>query len=305
MEKKRIAICGATGQQGGGVFRKLIGSDQFEIVVITRNPDSPKAKALQDQGAALLRADLDNVSSLTEAFKGCYGVFGVTQGFSPDYKKYDEQKELKQGFAIADACAENDIQHLVFTSVFLANDREELKHMDHLRCKFEIEDYIKSKGLPFTILRPVAFMDMLGTMSFMPIKEKSTQGMVARNVRMPFVHTDDIGVLARIAFEDPEKYLGQTMDAVGDFFTGAEMAAILGKLKKVPNFKYKSAPTWLLWLLTKFGVMLDEFYRMHVMYTNWGTKPYPPRIAAAIKQMEAWNPDRITLKKYLEDFVKE
>ncbi len=299
MEKRRIVICGATGQQGGGVARALLSDDKFEVVALSRNPGSAKAKQLESMGAIVVKADLDDESSLTRAFHGAYGVFGVTMPFTPDYKKCDGRKEVRQGKNIVNACLANNVQHLVFTSIFTANGRDELRIMDHLQSKFEIEDYIQEREVPNTILRPMAIMDMIGTMSFMPVGEKSTTGMVGKDVRMPFVHTDDIGAMCKIAFENPEKYIGGELAAVSDFFTGQELATIIGEVKGVANYKYKSAPRWVLWLVSKFGLMLDEFYQMHIMYTNWGTKPYPPSILEALKEADRLNPNRVTIDKYI------
>ena len=50
MERPRIVVCGATGMQGGGVVRSLLKSEQFQVVGLSRNPDSEKARALSQQG---------------------------------------------------------------------------------------------------------------------------------------------------------------------------------------------------------------------------------------------------------------
>lgn len=52
--------------------------DQYHVRCLTRNPSSDKAKALSDQGAELVQADLTVPSTLPEAFQGVWGVFAVT-----------------------------------------------------------------------------------------------------------------------------------------------------------------------------------------------------------------------------------
>jgi len=303
MEKRRIVVCGATGMQGGGVVRNLLQSEQFQVVGLSRDPDSEKSRALSQRGVEVVRADLDDQASLERAFEGADGVFGVTQPFTPDYKKCDPAIEIAQGRFIADACVVTGVAHLVFSSVFVARGKDEMLSMDHVASKFAVENDIASKNIPTTILRPVAFMDMIGTMDFMPVKDNSTAGMVGKHIRMPFVHTDDIGAIARIAFEDPQKYIGEEIGLVSDFFTGAELAAEIGRLKNKPNYRYKSAPTALLWLVSKLGLMLDEFYRMHLIYTDWGTEPHPPSIQAAIEAMDEVHGGRVTMQKYLQDYL--
>ncbi|KAH8111224.1 hypothetical protein DFH11DRAFT_1546901 [Phellopilus nigrolimitatus] len=65
--KKLIVVSGATGAQGGSVARFLL--DEFDVRVITRNPDSQKAQVTESQlatkGAQVVRADLATLSAST------------------------------------------------------------------------------------------------------------------------------------------------------------------------------------------------------------------------------------------------
>lgn len=45
MEKKIIAVVGATGQQGKGVVNALIKDGSFKVRAITRNPDKYQGNA--------------------------------------------------------------------------------------------------------------------------------------------------------------------------------------------------------------------------------------------------------------------
>ena len=77
-KRKTIAVLGATGNQGGLLVRALLKDGSYNIRAITRKLDSEKAKELFKLNVELVAADLDNVESLKKAFKGCYGVFGLT-----------------------------------------------------------------------------------------------------------------------------------------------------------------------------------------------------------------------------------
>src|ERR1700760_2572115 len=89
---KLIAVVGATGAQGGGLIRALLADRDagFAARAITRNPQSPAARALADQGVEGVQADLDDQASLTRAFAGAHGVFCMTnfwEHFSPEREK--------------------------------------------------------------------------------------------------------------------------------------------------------------------------------------------------------------------------
>jgi uncharacterized protein YbjT (DUF2867 family) len=80
MDKKIIAVMGATGAQGGGLVRAILAdkSGEFAVRAITRKPDSDKAQALAKLGVEVVAGDLDDVASLTKAFEGAYGAYCVT-----------------------------------------------------------------------------------------------------------------------------------------------------------------------------------------------------------------------------------
>ena len=89
MSKKIIAIIGATGAQGGGLVRAILNDANSDFIpkAITRNPNSDKAIELAKKGVEVVKADVDDLGSLKEAFKGAYGAFCVTnywEYFSPD-----------------------------------------------------------------------------------------------------------------------------------------------------------------------------------------------------------------------------
>ena len=94
--KPLIAVFGATGAQGGSVADYLLKDGGFRVRALTSNPDSEKAKSilrtlpikcttdvfpiagLASQGAEVVKVDVNDVKSITSAFKGAYGVFGIT-----------------------------------------------------------------------------------------------------------------------------------------------------------------------------------------------------------------------------------
>src|ERR1700712_4786488 len=73
-----VAVVGATGQQGGSVVRHLLTSRLYRVRAITRNPSSPAALALAQQGVDVVRANLDVTAELTAAFTGAHAVFALT-----------------------------------------------------------------------------------------------------------------------------------------------------------------------------------------------------------------------------------
>lgn len=69
MSKPIVVVIGATGGQGGSVVTSFLEDGFYQVRGITRNVNSAKAKALKARGVELVSADLDNIESLTIAFK--------------------------------------------------------------------------------------------------------------------------------------------------------------------------------------------------------------------------------------------
>ncbi|HET7213229.1 MAG TPA: NmrA family NAD(P)-binding protein, partial [Terriglobia bacterium] len=59
-EKKMVAILGATGAQGGGLAKAILADRNggFTVRALTRDVNSPKSRALAQQGAELVAGDV-------------------------------------------------------------------------------------------------------------------------------------------------------------------------------------------------------------------------------------------------------
>ena len=78
-DRKIIAVIGATGAQGGGLVRAILEDPAggFAVRAVTRDVNSPKAKALARLGAEVVAADIDDATSVEHVFQGVYGAFCV------------------------------------------------------------------------------------------------------------------------------------------------------------------------------------------------------------------------------------
>ena len=100
--EKRIAVIGATGQQGGGVVRSLQDRGQFKVRALTRNPDKHR-----DLAEEVVEANLDQPETLKAAFEGAHGVFLVT-----NFREKGTD-EFKQATAAVRAAKDAGVQHFV------------------------------------------------------------------------------------------------------------------------------------------------------------------------------------------------
>ena len=114
---KLIAVCGATGQLGGSVAKRML-KEGWKVRAITRNVESKAARALQGQGAEVITADYDDESSLIQAFDGAHAIFGMTNFWEHLMSLGADgagKKEHQQSLNIASAASKTtSLEHFVF-----------------------------------------------------------------------------------------------------------------------------------------------------------------------------------------------
>lgn len=290
MDKKRVVVCGATGKQGGAVVRSVLAGGRWDLAAISRTPEGPAAVELKHLGVQVLRGDLLDKGSLIDAFRGAYGVYGVTQPWSPDYKKCNIADEIQQGKNIIDACLDAGVRHLVLSSVLLpANKKMGVPHVD---SKVDIEAYGEEKKAPLTIVRPGSFMDNIGS-SYFPVRQGKVRGFVAGDAKVPYIACMDIGVLVSVVFERPAEFMGRVVNAVGDYVSGFEIAGILSRLRNGERFSYSVVPAPLMWLFAR------EFYTMRRAFEKHGRPPYPAEIACYMEETRRMHPGAATMEEFL------
>jgi uncharacterized protein YbjT (DUF2867 family) len=216
---KTIVVTGATGNQGGATARHLL-ADGWHIRALVRDDTAPAATALAAAGAELVRGDLDNPASLKTAVRDAYGVYSV-QSANPN--------ELVQGTNVADAARAADVHHLVYSSAGGAESQNGfyLEHGWGPIEKWQIEQHIRSLGVPATILRPAGFMeDFTSPARF--FQNGSLNVPWHDDLIVQLIAIDDIGAFAALAFADPGHYLGLAVEITGDRLTAPQIADALG-----------------------------------------------------------------------------
>ncbi|MCF6475593.1 NmrA/HSCARG family protein [Nonomuraea sp. MG754425] len=208
---KPILVTGATGRQGGATAAHLLTAGR-PVRALVRDPGSPAARTLKAQGAELHIGNLDDPGSLAAAAAGAHGIFGVT----PDDD--DIEREVRRGRDLADAAAAAGVSHFVFASVGGADRSTGIPYWE---SKWQIEQHIRTLGLPATILRPVRFMEnhTIPGLPFGGIVDGELLHLFNPETPVQLIAATDIGALARLAFTHPQEYVGQAIEIAGDELT--------------------------------------------------------------------------------------
>jgi len=236
MEKKIIAVAGATGAQGGGLVRAILADPTggFAARALTRDPNSAKAKELAALGAEVVAANLDDPESLARAFAGTHGAYCVT--FFWDH--FSADKEAAEVESMAKAAKAAGVKHVIWSTledtrlrVPLGDNRmptlQERFKVPHFDGKGSSDHFFTDLGVPTTFLLTSFYWDNLIHFGMGP--KKGEDGKLAfvlpmADKKLPGIAAEDIGRCAYGIFKAGDKYLGRTVGIAGEHPTGAQMA---------------------------------------------------------------------------------
>ena len=218
--ERLVLVTGATGRQGGAVARNLLGRG-FRVRALTRDSQKPSASSLAERGAEVIRGDLEDRSSVDLALKGVYGVFSVQNPLEAGM-----EGEIRQGKILADAAKAAGVEHFVHSSMGSAH---RVKGIPTFESKWEVEEHIRGTKLPYTVLRPVFFMQ-----NWEMMRDQILAGTLVQPLDpdkpLQQISTEDVGVFAAMAFDDPERWIGREMDIAGDELTMVQTAQTFGRV---------------------------------------------------------------------------
>ena len=180
-----FVITGATGNTGSIAAQTLLKAGK-QVRVVVRS--AAKAKALAEQGAEVVEADLNDEPALTRAFQGAEGVFVLSP---PDMTLTDflgERKKLTDRLARVTQAA--GVQHVVFLSSVGA---QHSAGTGMIRSTHAGEQALRGTGLPVTFVRAAYFMENWGAVLHPVQADGVLPTFIAAKKAIPMVATRDIG----------------------------------------------------------------------------------------------------------------
>ena len=223
--KRRIAVIGATGHQGGAVVRALQASGEFEVRALTRSPG--KHRELAEE---VVEADLDRPETLQSAFEGADGVFLVTN--------FGESgtDERKQATAAVRAARNAGVDHLVWSTL---PDVERISggkfEVPHFTGKAKVDRMVGEAGFAHHtfVIAPFYYKNLVGVLAPQKQEDGTLGWALPLDPDVRCIHMGDINELGAIvagAFADPDEAgHGEYLPLVGDFMSFNEIVDTLNR----------------------------------------------------------------------------
>ena len=233
-----ILIVGVTGVLGRETTRQLLAAG-YKVRGLTRNPSS--AEDLKKQGVEIVQGDLIDHASLKRACEGVEAVMACAHQLLGTGKYKSEAVDDEGHRALIDAAKAAGVKHFVYLS---AQGTRADHPTDFYRTKYKVENYLKSRGLSYTILRPPSFMEwhvhnLLGA-GILTTGKATIYGR--GNNPINFMAAKDVAHIAVIALTEP-KVKGRTLEIGGpDNVTRNHIAEMYSRFSGKP-LKKMNVPT--------------------------------------------------------------
>ena len=279
--RRTIVVTGATGLQGGAVTRHLL-KDGWHVRGLTRNAASKQAQALRSLGVEVVQGDMTEAVSLRPVIEGAHGIYSVQNPYISG-----PEAEVRQGKNVADVAKDVGVEHLVYGSAGIGRKGTGVPSWE---TKLQIEDHIRALELPLTILRPMAFMELMthkkfypavGVWHVMPTLMGSSRSVV-------WLCTDDLGVIAARAFAAPQSFVGRDLALASDVQSLDECRSIY---REVMGWNPRRFPMPV-WLFKRFGFVGRDLTTMW-QWLRTGAVDLDTTSTRAI------HPDALTVRSWL------
>jgi uncharacterized protein YbjT (DUF2867 family) len=214
-----VAVCGATGRQGGAVARRLLESG-WTVRALTRKPQGRPAQALAALGAEAVDADMNDTASMRKAFEGVDGVYSVQNGMVSGF-----DAEVAQGRNVAEAAKDAGVKHLVYGSAGIGRAGTGVPSWE---ARVRVEQHLHTLGLPFRILRPMAFMELMTDPSFYPAVGTWSvwPRLMGEDRPVIWIAVEDVGSIAALVFANRDHWLGRELALAADVRSLAECRSL-------------------------------------------------------------------------------
>jgi uncharacterized protein YbjT (DUF2867 family) len=276
-----IVVTGATGLQGGAVSRHLLRGG-WHVRGLTRNAASRRAQALAAAGAEVVQGDMDDIATLLPLFAGAYGVYSVQNPMISG-----PAAEVRQGRHVADAARRSGVRHLVYGSAGIGRSGTGVPSWE---TKVQVEDHIRALGLPLTILRPMAFMELMTERKFAPAVAAWSlmPALMGPSRSIGWICADDLGIVAAKLFDAPQQFVGEELALASDVQSLEQCRVIYQEVmgRSPPQLPMPA------WLFKRFGFVGQD---LTAMWRWLRTET----IALDTGPTRAIHPDALTVRAWL------
>lgn len=184
---EKVLIAGATGATGKKIINFLKESQYFEPIAMIRKED--QKSFFESQQVEWIMGDLSE--DLTHTCKNIDKVIFAAGSGGANVVEIDQEGAKR----LIDASVSNNIKKFIMLSSMGADQPEEMEELhDYMVAKHRADIYLRNSGLNYTIVRPGALTNEVGTQLIQLSHKLNEKGSISR--------VDVAQVLSRVLHDD-------------------------------------------------------------------------------------------------------
>jgi uncharacterized protein YbjT (DUF2867 family) len=222
----------------------------YRVRALTR--DARKLEFARSLGVEVFEGDLRQSDTLLRACEGAEAVVSSVTGIGNNLiREVDEDGQC----LLMEAAQRSGVKRFVFVSAYGAARNHPV---DFFRMKFRVEEYLKSRTMEHTILRPTAFMETwCARIGVQVVNDQPVT--IFGNVKNPinFISVEDVAKFTVLALEDP-RLKNETLTVGGpQNLTLEEVVAVYERLSG-KRAKKKYTPAWQLKMMSRLHAPFNQ-----------------------------------------------
>ncbi|MBB4235794.1 NmrA family protein [Rhizobium sp. R635] len=240
---KRIFVIGATGAQGMSVVKGLVSDGQYNVLALTRDRTSDRAKELLDLGnVSVLQGSFADEDIVRRGLRECDGAFVNIDGFNTG-----EKTETYLAMRIYEIALEEGIKFFVFGNldyVLKKSGYDSRFRTGHYDGKGRVAEWILSQNQDNTARMGAAIFTTgpyieMAFSPFTPMTPRVEDGVVTWRVPLgqgAVVHVslEDCAFYVRWLFDNPERSTGMNLEVAIEHVRYDELAAAFERVTGHP-----------------------------------------------------------------------
>ncbi|HSA57203.1 MAG TPA: SDR family oxidoreductase [Gemmatimonadaceae bacterium] len=237
----RVLVAGATGMLGGVVARKLLAAG-VPVRALGRNHE--RLDALAAAGAEISATDLLDAPAVARACEGIGQIFSTANNVMGAGSSSPMRVDVRAYRNLCAAAKAAGVRRIVHCS---ARDIGPDSPVDYFRVKHQVDEVIRQSGLPYVLIRPVAFMDIwIDGILAEGIRKNGTAILFGDGTRRScYIAVDDVAEFA-VRILAREDVRNEEVDVGGPSTVSyLELVSLLERSMGVP-VKRKHVPTFML-----------------------------------------------------------
>ncbi|MBN8752804.1 MULTISPECIES: NmrA family NAD(P)-binding protein [Variovorax] len=238
-----IFVIGGTGAQGMPIIRALVADGKYAVRVLTRDPESPRAKELLALGnVSLLEGSFADEAILREGFSACDGAFVNLDGFNTG-----EKTETYWAIRAYEVALEQGVRFFVYGNLDYALKKSGFDssfRTGHYDGKGRMGEWIRfqtqsnKERMGAAIFTSGPYIEM-AISAMTPMSPTVEDGVATWRVPLgegavPHVALEDCGYYVRWLFDHPQLANGMDLEVAIEHVAYAKLAAAFEKVTGHP-----------------------------------------------------------------------